>query len=357
MNLKNYNFAEGTHRNKKVIWVKFEYKHTLKTALKIRFPSAKWSRSNKTWYLPDLPAVRTALNISQKNIEDKWIQDIHPVNQKAMIDFINQLKLKAYSKNTIRVYCGELKHLLLLINNHPIEKLTPEKLKSYFLYCLKKEKMKERKLNGKINAIKFYFEHVLHRDRMFFDIPRPKKPSTLPKTLTQREIKNLFRQVNNVKHLLALKLCYGMGLRVSEVVNLKLEHINSKDKIVLIAAGKGKKDRYVPLPASVIPLLKAYYYEFKPKDYLLEGQYGGQYSKGSVQSIFRKAMKKAKINKKVGIHGLRHSYASHLLQTGTDIRVIQDLLGHYSIKTTMVYTNVTQQQLKQIKSPLDTLYS
>ncbi|WP_299397636.1 tyrosine-type recombinase/integrase [uncultured Gelidibacter sp.] len=355
MNLDKCNFQSGILHNKQVIWIKFPYEHALINDLKKKLPSARWNPTYKSWYMPDLPAVRTALQMPQEDIENKWLQDIHPVNQKAMSDFINQLQLKAYSQNTVRVYCAELKHLLLLIREYPVDKLTPERLKAYFLYCLKNEKMKERKLNGKINAIKFYFEQVLHHNKMFFDIPRPKKPSTLPKLLTQQEIKRLFRQVTNAKHLLALQLCYGMGLRVSEVVNLKLAHINSKDKIVLIAAGKGKKDRYVPLPTSVVPLLRAYYYEFKPKEYLLEGQYGGQYSKGSVQSVFRNAMQKARINKSIGIHGLRHSYASHLLQTGTDIRIIQDLLGHHNIKTTMIYTHVTQKQINQVKSPLDDL--
>ncbi|MCG2431261.1 tyrosine-type recombinase/integrase [Aequorivita xiaoshiensis] len=355
MDLKNYKFEPGAHRNKPVIWVRFPYHFHLKNALKRRFPSAKWSQSNKSWYLLDTPAVREVLYLPKKNNKDKLLYNIHPVNQQAMLNFVNQLNLKAYSENTIRVYCTELKHLLLLLNNYPVEKLTPEKLKSYFLYCLKYEKMKERKLNGKINAIKFYFEQVLHREKMFFDIPRPKKPATLPKTLTQREISLLFKQVTNIKHLLALQLCYGMGLRVSEVVNLKLEHINSKDGIVLIAQAKGKKDRYVPLPNSILPLLRRYYFQYKPKKYLLEGRFGGQYSKGTVQTIFRKALKNAGIKKNVGLHGLRHSYASHLLQTGTDIRLIQDLLGHYSIKTTMIYTNVTQKQLNKIKSPLDSL--
>lgn len=355
MNLDNYEFVLGRHQNKDVIWIHFPYTHALKNDLKKRFSSAKWSSSYNCWYIIDLPAIRTVLEIPKKDLKEYFLKAVHTINHDALHAFISQLELKAYSQNTIRVYTAEFTHLLRLIKSVPVESLSAEKLKSYFLYCLKEEKMKERKLNGKINAIKFYFEQVLHRERMFFDIPRPKKPITLPKMLTQREVKLLFNQVNNLKHLLALQLCYGMGLRVSELVNLKLEHINSKDRIVLIASAKGKKDRYVPLPESIVPLLKKYYFEFKPTEYLLEGQYGGKYSKSSAQHIFRNAMRKAGIKKKIGIHGLRHSYASHLLQTGTDIRVIQDLLGHYNIKTTMIYTHVTQRQINQIKSPLDDL--
>ena len=150
-------------------------------------------------------------------------------------------------------------------------------------------------MNTKINAIKFYFEKVLHRPQMFFDIPRPKRPSTLPKMLSKGEVKKLFAVIENKKHLLILQLCYGMGLRVSEIVNLKIEHIDSESMRVLIEGAKGKKDRYTNLPHSILELLREYYSECKPKIWLFEGQYGGLYSVRSVQAIFKNAMKKAKI--------------------------------------------------------------
>ncbi len=187
-------------------------------------------------------------------------------------------------------------------------------------------------MNSKINAIKFYFEQVLHQPQMFFDIPRPKKPLLLPKTLTKKEITKLLKVTNNFKHLLILKLCYVIGLRVSEIVNLKIEHIDSENMRVFIPGAKGKKDRYTNLPQTVLEPMCEYYKVFKPTDWLFEGQHGGQYSVRSVQAIFKNAMKKAKINKTIGIHGLRHSYATHLIESGADIRFIQDLLGHNSIK-------------------------
>ena len=190
---------------------------------------------------------------------------------------------------------------------------------------------------------------------MFFDIPRPKKPLTLPKMLGKSEVKKILQVTKNQKHAMALQLCYGMGLRVSEVVNLRVEDIDSQRMVVHIISAKGKKDRYVPLPASVLPKLREYYIKYRPKDYLLEGQYGGRYSIGSVQQVFKKAMKKAGINKRIGVHGLRHSYATHLLEAGADMRFIQELLGHNSIKTTQVYTKVTPRSLSNIKSPIDSL--
>lgn len=187
------------------------------------------------------------------------------------------------------------------------------------------------------------------------DIPRPKKKQTLPKMLTKEEVRKIINAVENPKHKLMLKICYGMGLRVSEVASLKLSDISSAEKTVLIEQGKGKKDRIVILPDSTLAELREYYLEYRPKVYLFEGQYGGAYSIRSIQAVFKRAMDKAGVKKKIGIHGLRHSFATHLLETGTDIRFIQELLGHNSIKTTQVYTHVTDVSKANIKSPLDTL--
>ncbi|XMO86594.1 tyrosine-type recombinase/integrase [Algibacter sp. AS12] len=355
MELSNYTFQLGTHREKKVIWIKFPYNKELQKQLRDRFPSVSYSASNKSWYLADLPVVRKHLNINQTLVGQKFFENIHLINQQAFIDYRNQLLMKSYSINTQRIYIAEFAELLILINDYPINELTPKRLKDYFLYCVQQLKMKERKMNGKINAIKFYFEQVIHRPKMFFDIPRPKKPSTLPKLLSKQDVKKIINYTGNPKHKLAIKLCYGMGLRVSEVVNIKINHIDSSRMMVHIVGAKGKKDRYVPLPKSILLELRSYYKIYKPKEYLFEGQYGGSYSKSSLQQIFKKAMRKAGITKKIGIHGLRHSYATHLLEAGADLRFIQELLGHYSIKTTQVYTKVSHGHMSKIKSPLDSL--
>lgn len=335
--------------------VRFKFDENLKEALRMRFPSARWSKTKRVWYLPDLPAVRKALNLNLKSPIDSKLVSIHKVNHQAYVAMYQQLKLKQYSENTIKQYISEFAHLLKLLKHFPVEKMTPKRLKDYFLYCVKQEQMAERKLNGKINAIKFYFEQVLHQPKMFFDIPRPKKPQVLPKALSKNEVKKLLGATTNIKHLVALQLAYGMGLRVSEVVNLKISDIDSERMVVHIRGAKGKKDRYVPLPSSLLPLLRRYYLVYRPHNYLLEGQYGGQYAKVSVQNIFKTAMRKAGIHKNIGIHGLRHSYATHLLEAGADMRFIQELLGHNSIKTTQIYTKVTPKSLSKITSPLDSL--
>lgn len=355
MDIQAYNYSFTTHRDRKVILIQFPYSDTLKKSLKNRFSSVRYSSTHRAWYLPDLPVVRKQLMLpSSKPLTGKQ-HKIHPVNHQAYNNMEQQLDLKAYSPNTKRLYLAEFAHLLELLRSMPVSDLTIVRLKDYFLYCVQDLQMKERKMNGKINAIKFYYEKVAHRPRMFFDIPRPKKPLTLPNMLSKKEVKRLLATVTNHKHSIALQLCYGMGLRVSEVVNLKINDINSDRMQVGIRGAKGKKDRYVPLPQSLLPQLREYYKAYRPTEYLLEGQYGGQYSKSSVQQVFKKAMRQAGIYKNIGIHGLRHSYATHLLENGADVRFIQELLGHNSIKTTQIYTKVAQTSLSKIVSPLDQL--
>ena len=175
----------------------------------------------------------------------------------------------------------------------------------------------------------------------------------LPKVISVEDIKKLFEVTTNLKHHTMLKLCYGMGLRVSEIVNLKVTDVDSKNMQVFIERAKGKKDRYDNLPKSVLVPLRTYYIEYKPKKYLFEGQYGEQYSIRSAQQVFKNALEKAKINKVTDIHGLRHSFATHLMEYGTDTKFIQELMGHADIKTTMRYLHVSNQSIKKIISPLD----
>jgi site-specific recombinase XerD len=281
---------------------------------------------------------------------------IHYINRNAIRKMEELLKLKGYSESTIRTYQNELAQFLIALRNHPVNDCDAEKIRSYLLYCYDHLKLAENTLHSRMSAIKFYFEQVLYRDRMFFEgIPRPKKHSQLPRTIHANDIKKMLNVTTNLKHNTTLKLCYGMGLRLSEIVNLKVHDIDSRNMQVFIERGKGKKDRYVNLPYSILEQLRAYYKVYRPKTYLFEGQNGEQYAKRSVQKVFKIALRKAGINKRVGIHSLRHSYATHLLEQGTDIRFIQELLGHNDLKTTLIYTDVTNNSIRTIKSPLDRL--
>jgi integrase/recombinase XerD len=344
-------FELQEHRQKRVILIKFAYHPQINTQVR-KLKGVAWSATHQAWYVPDTESNRKLFGLA---ISHSKYSSLSPENQKALENFIQELELKAYSPQTIKTYRNELLALLLILKSHSIEKLTVEQLKSYFLYCMKELKLSENTLHSRINAIKAYFEQVLGKEKMFYTIPRPKKPSKLPKVLSNKEVKRLFEVTTNLKHNTILKLCYGMGLRVSEIANLKISDIDSGSMRVLIERAKGKKDRYVNLPESILEQLREYYKNYTPKKYLFEGQYGEQYSIRSIQQVFKQAMKKAKINKQIGIHGLRHSFATHLLEQGTDIRFIQELLGHQDLKTTLQYTHVSEKSIKKIKSPLDNL--
>lgn len=346
-------FSAGKHNDKAVIWCNFPKNDALLFVLKKQYPFCRWSNSNKCWYITDSAEIRKQVGLAPKEPSENLLHKIQPINQLAMQNMANQLKLKAYSANTTKVYLGEFSQLLTIIKHHSVNELSPERLKSYLLYCVNELKLSEAHLHSRINALKFYFEQVLHKEKFFFEIPRPKSKSTLPKVLDTKDIKKLFDVTINPKHKLMLQLCYGMGLRVSEIVKLKITDIDSKRMQVLIENSKGKSDRYVNLPETVLPLLRTYYKAYKPKHFLFEGQYGGEYSIRSVQAVFKNGMRLAKINKPVGIHSLRHSYATHLLEYGTDMAFIQKLLGHSDMKTTMIYAKVGKKEIQKVKSPLD----
>lgn len=347
----------GTHRDKNVIFIRYERTPKLDAWVRALVGS-RWSQTKKAWYVLDNKDYRAKFGLAPAPIAvagKEALSHIHEINLPALEKYIETLQLKGYSEKTIVTYKNEFGQFLQILKNNHVDALDADRLRSYFLYCVNELQLSENTIHSRINAVKFYYEQVLHREKMFIDIPRPKKPSILPKAISTRDVKKLFEVTINLKHNTMLKLCYGMGLRVSEIVNLKITDIDSGNMQVLIERSKGKKDRYVNLPETILEQLRTYYKEYQPKKYLFEGQYGEQYSIRSAQSVFKAAMRKAKINKEVGIHGLRHSFATHLLENGTDIRFIQELLGHNDLKTTLRYTHVSEKSIKNIQSPLDKL--
>lgn len=351
----NISFNFGDVNNEPVIFIRFPY--DIKTISEVKkWVGVKWSVQEKVWYVRDNHQNREKFGLPQMVVDsNKDIDGIAEVNKKAMVRFIETLQLKGYSPNTLRTYKSEFAQFLQASKCIDVAQFDAEKIRQYMLYCINTLKLSENTLHSRLNAIKFYMEQVLKKENFCFDIPRPKKPSILPQVIHAKDLEQIFLVTTNIKHNTMLKLCYGMGLRVSEIIRLKIVDIDSKNMQVFIERAKGKKDRYVNLPESILVQLRAYFKEYKPKNYLFEGQYGGMYSIRSAQQVFSDALKKAKINKKVGIHGLRHSYATHLLEAGTDISFIQQLLGHKDIKTTLRYTHVSKQTIKNIKSPLDNL--
>jgi len=283
---------------------------------------------------------------------------IHPVNAHVLHSMELQLKLKAYSSSTIKTYLNEMTQLLYLLNNIQADDLKPEHLKRYLVHCYEKLKLTENTLHSRINALKFYYEQVLGREKFFWEIPRPKKRDLLPQIFNQNEIASIINSVTNKKHKTMLMLAYSAGLRVSEVVALKTYHIDSKRMTIFISQAKGKKDRIVSLSPVLLVMLREYALKYKPdkNGYLFEGiSKGSPYSTRSLQEVLQAAKKKAGILRPGSIHSLRHSFATHLIEKGTDVTMIQKLLGHNDLKTTLRYLHTSNKDLLKIISPLDDL--
>ena len=213
--------------------------------------------------------------------------------------------------------------------------------------------MSPSKQNQLINAIKFYYEKVLGREKQYYKIERPGKESKLPDILHKEEIASMIRLTENIKHKNLIVLIYSCGLRKSEAINLKLTDIDSKRMLVKIRGSKGKKDRYVQLADGTLKVLRKYYKEHNPLKWLFTGQKGGQYSAESIENVVKQAAQRAGIKKNVFPHMLRHSFATHHLEQGTDLRYIQEWLGHHSSKTTERYTHVSQTDFRRFRNPLD----
>jgi site-specific recombinase XerD len=264
-----------------------------------------------------------------------------------------QLRMRRYSPNTIKAYTSTLARFLEFNADRKAEDIEPELIRAYILHLVENTDVSASYQNQAINAIKFYFEAVLGRKLEPIAIQRPKKDKKLPNVLSEEQVALILKQIQNLKHKCIPYLIYSSGLRRSEVLNIKPTDIDGKRNCIIIRAAKGKKDR-VTLPSQkALILLRDYYKRYRPKGWLFEGAGGGQYSTTSLRKIFQRALVKSDIKKDVTLHSLRHSFATHLLERGTDLRYIQALLGHRSSKTTEIYTHVTRKGFENLKSPLD----
>ncbi len=256
------------------------------------------------------------------------------------------LKLRNYSKETIKSYSSHIKKYFEHLNGeHP----DFQNAKSYILKKLGTKN--PASVHHTIFAIEYFFKNVLNQK---IYIPKPKRNKTIPVILTKEEIKSMIDKTSNIKHKLILKILYGCGLRVSEIVNIKKEDINFQEKLIHIKLAKGKKDRFVKIPESLLKELISYC-NLTNDEILFPSNRGGKLTKKTIGKIVESATKKAEIKKEVYPHLLRHSFATHLLEQGTDLRIIQKLLGHSDIKTTQIYTQISQQSIKNVRSPLDNI--
>lgn len=302
------------------------------------FKDPKYVESKKCWIIP-----KSQLNLSI----------LHSQFDPSFIRLKDQLELKGYSSETKHIYNAQIRRFVEYTNKD-MDDLGIEDVREYIVHLINEKKTSHAYSNQAISAIKFLFKDVLGKTISSYDIPRAKKQRKLPSVLSVSEVTNILMSVRNEKHRTLLFLVYSSGLRVGEVVALRIDDIDSKRMLLRVRQGKGKKDRYTLLSEVALEQLRYYYRAYRPKHWLFEGGVENSHiTKRSVQKIFKKACRAANITKEVGIHSLRHSFATHLLENGTDLRYIQELLGHRSSKTTEIYTHVTNRNLSKIQSPLD----
>jgi integrase/recombinase XerD len=362
------------HNGEQRIKLLFGYDDKLISLVK-KIPGSTWSRTMKCWHVPDEPDILDRLfklfkgiawldysSLKDRNTDNIFQPEKHNLAKAAEEDhaMISDLKKwmehRRYSSSTIKTYCGAALVFIRFIkpktisetNNYDVVRFTNE-------YILA-NKLSASYQNQAINAIKLFFREVLKSKIDVDEIDRPRREHRLPNVLSKEEVKAILQAPSNIKHKAMLSLIYACGLRRSELLNLKPTDVDSKRGLLIIRQAKGKKDRVAPLSEKIINLLREYYITYRPDKWLFEGQSKGEkYSEESLAKVLKASCNKAHINKPVTLHWLRHSYATHLLEGGTDLRYIQELLGHKSSKTTEIYTHVSTKSLQHIKSPFDDL--
>lgn len=347
-----------------------------------RFSMMRFSKSKNCYLLPAAPVVMDSLHLQfentgieieillpknyldKRNLPNKKQLDLSKT-KKSLLDMVPEkahlylsgmvdtLLALNYSSSTLRTYCGAFIQFLRYFDFRNPEDVSREEI-IRFLGSLMERGLSATSGHSMVNGVQFYYQQVLGKRDFTFVLPRPKKEKKLPVVLTMEECLLIFKVVDNPKHKLLLLIGYGAGLRVSEIVSLKWSDILFEEHKIHVKNAKGKKDRMVMLPYSIVSSLQLYRELYKGKLYVFEGQFAGEpYSTGSVQQVMRTALKLSGLEKKATVHTLRHSFATHLLENGTDIRYIQQFLGHSSIKTTTVYTHLTKTAVDKIQSPLD----
>jgi len=361
-------------KNQKMIGIKFSPDKLIQGLIK-GLPNPKWSNQYNMAYIPN---TKDNLGIIFKTFKGVvWInynrfltnKPISTKNEAVDVDwfrkrialadyrlcpeaYLIKLELKRYANSTVRTYVFFFE---MFINYHKDKELhtIDESDIRVFLQSLVQKKASNSYVNQAINAIKFYYEVVLGMPNRFYEIERPRKESKLPKVISKEEVLSIIENTNNLKHRCIVQLLYGSGLRRSELLNLKINDVDSKRMLVRVEGSKGNKDRLTLLSKTALNDLRRYYTKYEPQVYLFEGKNGMKYSGASVLKIVKTAAGRAGIRIRVAPHVLRHSFATHLLESGTDLRQIQVLLGHGSSKTTEIYTHVATNTFESIKNPLD----
>ncbi len=383
-NLPLVKLMSSVHNEKEVIQIIFSKNDGVQQLLRSHTP-IRWSKTMNCWYLPFSKTIKQDLFQLLKNkahLEDNCVNQnlvtqkqnsLKEIQQSARVlnkelqnissevlekieKFKHWMRSKRYSESTIGTYTDAIKTFLRYYSAKAITEITNDDIILFNNHYILANKLSASYQNQVVNAIKLFFYTIENKKISAELIHRPKRQKLLPNVLSKEEVKVILNAHNNIKHKVMLSLIYSCGLRSGELLRLKPEHVDSKRNILIIKQSKGRKDRIAPLSAKIIEMLREYFTACKPKVYLFEGQKKGEpYDARSLQLVLKQSLEKTKITKPVSLHWLRHSYATHLLENGTDLRYIQEILGHSSSKTTEIYTHVSTKNIQKIISPFDYL--
>ncbi|GGD82283.1 integrase [Emticicia aquatilis] len=354
----------------------------------MKVPQRRWSRSRQAWVVPNTRQSVSMIgqlfgknnckfskeiilqykpNISKAEINQYFARFRKSWSNKPTYSEIykhpiiaelgQNMRVRNYSHKTITNYRSQLIKLIHYFHDTELKNITKAQFEQYLDFLVSKRKLSASSLNTVINAYKYYRENMLGLEKTsYFEMPRIIKAKQLPKVLSKEEVELILQKTTSLKYRAIFSLIYSTGIRIGEATNLKIADINRYNKTIFIKNGKGKKDRYVALSDKILSLLREYYAAHRPKEYLFENEFEDEpLSERSIQIVFSNVVKQCKLNKEASVHTLRHSFATHLLESGVNIRYIQELLGHSDIATTMRYTHVHSQALRQVSSPFDLL--
>ncbi len=347
-------------------------------ALVKELPDARWSSTNRYWHIPDKPDMvkelfrllkgKTFLDYSRLKPEKRQeplpgvkvsatLGELSPGDIANIEEFRKWMVHRRYSDSTISTYIGMLGCFLRFIKPKESQEINSDDMVRFVNEYVIPRRLSYTFQNQVISATKLFFNHFYKVKLAVETFKRPRREHKLPNVLSKEEIKSILQAPSNLKHRAMLSIIYACGLRRSELLNLKPGDIDRQRGVLLIRQSKGKKDRIVPISDKIFKLLEEYRISYRTLNWLFEGQFkGGRYSEKSLESVLKQSLRKAGIKKPVTLHWLRHSYATHLLESGTDLRFIQELLGHSSSRTTEIYTHVSTKSLQNIKSPYEDLF-
>lgn len=362
----------AVHKGSEVIVLHFARHAEAEAALR-KLDGCRWSKTLNAWYLPwsedgfnrILKTMRRFGYVDYSGfrkpavVEDKKSSAAQPLsseNLPHLENFKRWMQSRRYSDNTIKTYSEAVKCFLAFYATKHVKDISNQDLLDFNNDYILKNKLSASYQNQVVNGVKLFFRQIEGRKLDVEMVHRPKTAKALPNVLSKEEVKFILEAHRNIKHRTMLSLIYACGLRCGELLALRPMHIDSNRKLLIIKQAKGRKDRIAPLSIKIIQMLREYYSAYRPKEFLFEGQKAGEpYDSRSLQKVLKQAILKAGINKPVTLHWLRHSYATHLLESGTNLRYIQEILGHSSPKTTQIYTHVSSEGLQNVISPFDSL--